>query len=89
MNTETAWETQVHWVLLALAIPLSVFALWLGYKKHHTTSILYIGSAGLVLMFVGVSHILADELEIVLTALGVCLILVAHIRNLIKNHRHA
>jgi hypothetical protein len=83
-----ATETQVHWMLLALAIPLSVFALWNGYKKHNAVSILYLGGTGLLLMTIGVSHILSEEFEVVLTAIGVSLVLAAHVKNLLLNHRH-
>ena len=82
-------ETEMHWLLLALAAPLSVVTLWHGYKKHNAKAILYFGTIGLTLMFIGVSHLLGDQLEIVLTAIGVSLVLVAHVKNLSLNHLHA
>jgi hypothetical protein len=86
-------EAQVHWVLLALAVPLSAVALWRGYRKHGTPSILYIGWSGLALMFLGVSHLFAqglfaDQFEIGITSVGVTLVLIAHVRNLLLGHRH-
>ena len=29
-------ETEVHWLLLALAVPISAVALLRGYKRHHS-----------------------------------------------------
>jgi len=82
-------ETQMHWLLLALAAPLSGFTLWHGYKKHNAKAILFFGCTGLTLMLIGVSHLLGDRFEIVLTAIGVSLVLVAHVKNLTLNHSHA
>jgi hypothetical protein len=40
-------------------------------------------------MLLAVLHLLGEELEIVLTTLGVVLVMVAHIRNLHVGHDHA
>ncbi len=80
-------ETSVHWILLALAIPISLVALWRGYKRHDNLSTLVLGCSGLALMFIGVSHLLGEAAEIALTVLGVLLLLAAHIRNL-RAHAH-
>ena len=82
-------ETQTHWVLLATAIPISFVALWRGYQKHHNRLTLSLGGVGLVLMFIGVSHIFGESFEIALTVVGVSMLLVAHIRNMTSGHNHA
>ena len=54
------------------------------YKRQVSTGVL-----GLILMLLAVLHLLGEELEIVLTTLGVVLVMVAHIRNLHVGHDHA
>ena len=82
----TAWfsgtETVVHWVLLALAVPLSVWAYLRGYRRHGGVAATVIGSLGLVLMLLGVSHLLAVSWEIPLTLIGVSLVSVGHVMNI-------
>lgn len=75
-------EHEVHWVLLGVAVPLSVIALWRGYRRHHRSGCVALGVVGLVLMTLGVSHLLARALETPLTLIGVTLLLVAHLQNL-------
>ena len=36
-------ETEVHWILLGLALPISVLALQRGYKRHHKVATLWLG----------------------------------------------
>lgn len=84
----TGTETTVHWVLLALAVPLSIWAFVRGYRNHGDRFASWIGGIGLTLMFLGVSHLFADALEIPLTLVGVLLVTVAHLRN-IRNCRVA
>jgi len=82
-------DTEVHWVLLAVAIPISALALWRGYVKHHNLLTITLGSGGLVFMFIGVSHIFGEEWETGLTVIGVCALLIAHVRNMLGTHAHA
>ena len=79
-------ETQVHWILLALASPISALALWRGYRNHHARTTLSLGCIGLVLMFFGVSHFIGEDWEVLLTATGVSALMIAHIRNILGNH---
>lgn len=81
-------ETQVHWLLLALALPVSAIALWRGFLKHHSQLTLGLGSIGLLLMFVGVSHLIGEQWEVILTVTGVSALLVAHVRNMMGKHSH-
>jgi len=82
----TAWfsgtETAVHWVLLALAVPLSIWAYSRGYRRHGGIAATVLGGLGLALMLLGVSHLLAGSWEIPLTLLGVVLVSVGHATNI-------
>lgn len=82
-------ETEVHWLLLAMAFPLSVVALFRGYRRHHDRLTLLLGSTGLALMFIGVSHLLGDAWEVLLTVVGVSALLFAHVRNMLGIHQHS
>ena len=84
----TGTETTVHWILLALAVPLSIWAFVRGYRHHRDGIASWVGTIGLVLMFLGVSHLFRESLEIPLTLAGVALVSVAHLRN-IRNCRRA
>ena len=78
----------MHWLLLALALPISAIALARGYSRHHSILTLLLGGMGLALMFIGVSHVIGETWEIALTVTGVSSLLVAHIRNLLGAHQH-
>ena len=75
-------ETLVHWLLLAPAVPVSIFSLWFGYRRHDYLTGLLIGTAGLSLMFIGVSHLIDRSYEIPLTVAGVLLVSIAHVLNM-------
>lgn len=75
-------ETMVHWLLLAPAVPVSIFSLWFGYRRHDYLAGLLIGTAGLSLMFIGVSHLIDRSYEIPLTVAGVLLVTLAHVLNM-------
>ena len=82
----TAWlsgtETAVHWALLALAVPLSIWAYSRGYRRHGGVAATVLGGLGLALMLVGVSHLLAARWEIPLTLVGVVMVSVGHGMNI-------
>lgn len=79
-------QTLTHWLLLALALPISALALWSGHRQHPSTLTLGLGLAGLVLLTLGVSHWLGERLEIPLTVAGGVGLIAAHWRNL--RHKH-
>ena len=80
-------ESEVHWLLLALAVPISAVALLRGYRRHHSQITVALGAIGLTLMFAGVS--IGEDWEITLTVIGVSAVLVAHLRNMFGRHEHA
>ena len=75
-------ETGVHWLFLSIAIPISALALGSGYRQHRSWLRLVIGTAGLALMFIGVSHLAGRTLEPPLTIGGVILVVLAHVLNI-------
>ncbi len=75
-------ETTVHWVFLGMAVPTSVWALWRGYGRCQHLRALVLGIAGLLVMFLGVSHLFDPRLEVPLTLVGVTMVVVAHVLNL-------
>ena len=82
-------ETMAHWILLGSALPISALALWRGYRKHHDWLTIALGSIGLLLMLLGVSHLHEWLHETALTVTGVLLLLWSHLRNLTRQHKHA
>ena len=71
----------VHLWLLALALPLALIGLGLGYKRHGVVSVLLRGGAGVTVMGLGVSHLLPLGFDTAATIVGVSLVLWAHISN--------
>ena len=70
----------VHYIILILALPISVLALILGYRNHKVLSFLVIGIAGLSLMLLAV--LLGEGTsEKVLTVIGSCTVAYAHYKN--------
>ena len=74
----------VHYLILLAAVPVRVFALYLGYKNHKNLSFLPFGIVGL---FTLVSAVLLGEAalgemgEQALTLLGSILVAYSHFRN--------
>ena len=73
-----------HKLLVFTAVPLSIFALILGYKNHQSIAPIPIGILGL-LMFISAVILGEDNLgelgEKILTLLGSMLIAYAHFKN--------
>ena len=81
-------ETTVHWTLFGIALPLSLIALGMGYRRHRSVLVLALGMLGLGLMFVGVAHWFGATWEVVFTTAGVVLVMWAHIRNAMAAAAH-
>lgn len=77
-------DTHLHYQVLVIVVPLSVFALALGFRRHRNARILAAGGLGLLLLVVGatVAHtqlgLLADRL---FTIAGSLTLAVAHWKN--------
>ena len=72
-----ATETQTHWLLFGLAVPISGVALYRGYRREPNTLTVSTGVVGLTLMLLAVLHLLGEEFEIALTTLGVVLVILS------------
>ena len=76
----------IHYLIVFLAVPISLFALGLGYKNHDVLSYLYTGAFGLVLLVVAVvlgKDLLGEIGEQTLTLIGSMIVAFSHF----KNHR--
>ena len=70
----------IHYIILGIAVPISAFALALGYKNHQAISFLVTGVIGLSLL---VLALLLGEgtSEKVLTVMGSLAVGYAHLKN--------
>jgi len=71
------------WMVMAV-IPISIYALTMGCKKHKRYPMLLIGIVGLVVLGVAafMGHdLLGHELEKVFTVIGASVIAIAHVWN--------
>ena len=71
----------VHSVILGTAVPISLLALFLGFKNHQTYSFFYIGVVGLTLMTLAVilgEGNIGESGERFLTSIGSLIVAFAH-----------
>ena len=73
----------IHWVILFLAIPVSVYALVTGVINHNDYVVFLVGMAGLsVLTATALSEsILTETAVIIFTLIGSALVVNAHTKN--------
>lgn len=74
----------VHYLILLLAVPVSSFALYLGWKNHKNKSFLPFGIIGLLVLVAAVlmgEAMLGEAGERAITLLGSLLVAYAHYRN--------
>tara|TARA_E500000081_G_scaffold10195_1_gene12291 strand:+ start:112 stop:513 length:402 start_codon:yes stop_codon:yes gene_type:complete len=74
----------VHYLILLLAVPISSFALYLGWKNHKNTSFLPFGIIGLLVLVAAVlmgEAMLGEAGERAITLLGSLLVAYSHYRN--------
>jgi len=75
----------IHYLILALAIPISIFALSAGYKAHKNLSMIFIGFLGLSILLFAVLfgiNLFGEIGEKGLTLFGSVIVASAHYRNL-------
>ena len=75
----------MHYLILALAIPISIFALSAGYKAHKSLSMIFIGFLGLSILLFAVlfgNSLFGEIGEKGLTLFGSVIVASAHYRNL-------
>ena len=77
-------DERFHDALVLFVLPISIYSLGLGYRKHRHRQILLLGFIGLFLMslisILG-EAILGEIREAVLTMIGATIVAVAHFRN--------
>ena len=75
----------IHYLILVLAIPVSVFALSIGFKSHKSLSMVFSGFLGISILLFAVlfgNNLLGETGEKALTLLGSTIVAFAHFRNL-------
>lgn len=73
----------IHKAILLLTIPVSIFAISLGYKNHSNNSIIYTGIAGLTILISAllIGESIGANAELILTILGSLMVITCHYRN--------
>ena len=73
----------LHYAILMLAAPISIFALTLGYKNHKNISVLIFGILGLIILSLAIflENIVGESGEIALTLLGSIMLALSHFKN--------
>ncbi|HAA74245.1 TPA: MerC domain-containing protein [Candidatus Latescibacteria bacterium] len=77
-------DEHYHAALLKLVVPLSLLALFMGYRRHRKFAVPLWGLAGLSILALPVvagHDVLGESLERIFTIVGSVGIVVAHIRN--------
>ena len=75
----------IHYLIILLAIPISLYALTSGYRAHDRISFLFIGIFGLSILFLAIlmgENILGEYGEKGLTLLGSIIVAFSHFKNL-------
>ena len=74
----------VHKAIVLLAVPISIFALSIGYKNHKTSSFIPMAIFGLILLVLAVvlgESVFGEAGEKILTLFGSASLAYAHFRN--------
>ena len=74
----------IHKLIVLLAIPISIFALSIGYKNHKTSSFIPMAFFGLLMLILAVvlgESVLGEAGEQILTLLGSISLAYAHYKN--------
>jgi len=77
-----ATENAVHWLLVLIALGVSGWAFYSGFKRHGTLTAVLLGAAGLFVMFVAAAHLFGRAAETFLTLSGAGIVAAAHLLNL-------
>ena len=73
----------IHKAILLLTIPVSIFAISLGYKNHSNNAIIYTGIAGLTMLISAllIGESIGENAELILTIIGSLMVIACHYRN--------
>ena len=75
----------IHYLIILLAIPISLYALSLGYRAHDRITFLFIGIIGLSMLFTAIlmgESILSEYGEKGITLFGSIIVAYSHFKNL-------
>jgi len=75
-------EELVHWVLSRFALVVTTWALGAGFRRHGAAVVLVLGTAGVLVMLMGATHLFERWLEATLTVAGALIVGAAHLLNL-------
>lgn len=79
---EAEW---VHAVVIGMAAPISIFALW---RRSKGAAIIALSAAGLILLGLGALHWPSARLETPITVAGSLVLAAAHLLNWRRGHPH-
>ena len=74
----------IHYAILFLAIPVSIYALITGVKNHNSYSYLYVGLLGILTLILAVTlgvQTWGEAGEKILTTIGALLVAISHFKN--------
>ena len=74
----------IHYAILFIAIPVSIYALITGVRNHKSFSFLYLGLIGIISLILAVTlgaQIWGEVGEKVLTTVGATLVAISHFKN--------
>ena len=74
----------IHYAILFIAIPVSIYALITGVKNHNSYSYLYAGLLGIITLILAVTlgvQMWGEAGEKILTTIGALLVAISHFKN--------
>ena len=74
----------IHYAILFIAIPVSLYALITGVKNHKSFTYLYVGLSGILALVLAVTfgvQIWGETGEKILTTIGALLVAISHFKN--------
>tara|TARA_B100001057_G_scaffold398404_1_gene408951 strand:+ start:268 stop:666 length:399 start_codon:yes stop_codon:yes gene_type:complete len=74
----------IHYAILSIAIPVSIYALITGVKNHKSFTYMYLGIIGILILILAVTfgaQIWGEIGEKTITTLGAVLVSIAHFKN--------
>jgi len=73
-----------HFYMVMMVLPISSFALWIGYNQHHNFKVIMLGISGLITLCITVfagHELIGETTEKLLTLLGSSFICYSHYLN--------
>lgn len=81
-------ESVIHTILVIIALPFTLFAIgYMIYSGAFRPLFLGMVVIGFVMLFSGATHLINDEIELIVTIIGGLLVISAHFMNLRDRRR--